>query len=105
MSESKRLKLLEMVNNDVNDVIVNQVLEIFLGTFVPYFEKTETGKAVKAKLTEEEFMRFINGYTTTFLSSLFISAASSVEEYKQRLKVVTDINKDVLVSVEEKEVC
>ena len=96
-------KLLEMVKNDINDVIVNQVLEIFLGTFIPYFEKTETGKAVKKKLAKEEFVKFINGYTTTFLSSLFVSAASSEEELKQRIKVVTDINKDVLVSVEERE--
>lgn len=100
MPEKERIQLLHIISLDTNKIEIKLVTDIFLGTFINYFEKTKSGKEVKQKLTDDEFKRLINGVSISFLSSLYLSASDSKEQFEARLKIVDKANKDILVSKE-----
>lgn len=97
--EKGRIALLEIVSKDGNKIPVAAVTEIFCGLFGSYFDKSKTGKAVKNKLTEEEFVRFINGISMSFISSLYCSASKNEKELKKRMELVQKTNNDILIGI------
>ena len=99
--EQNRIKLFEIITKDENEISVKNTVEIFAGLFLSYFENTKTGKAVKAKLTTDEYISYVTGFLNSFISSLYVTAAKDRTEQKERMKLVGELNKDVLVTMEE----
>ena len=96
--EKGRLDLLEKIVKDKNEVEVGEVAEIFRGVLGSYFDKTNSGKKVKEKLTEGEFVSFVTGFANSFLSSLYCSASSDEKELRERVETVEKANRDTLVA-------
>lgn len=95
--EEGRIKLFDIITKDKNKIMVKEVAQIFCTLFGEYFESTKTGKAVRKKLTEEEFIAYFTGFVNSFLSSLYASASKNEEEFKKRVNEVHEANQDVLV--------
>lgn len=102
--ERKRIEMMDKITNDQNLLSVSDVCEIFSNTLSMQIKKTNTFKNVKKKLTEEEWIKFLSAIIVSFFSSLYCSAANDEEQFKERTKYVTEINKDILVGVALKEV-
>ena len=100
--EQQRIELLKKVTSDKNKIEVKLVSEMFAETIKMYFEQTQTGKAVKDNLTEAQYMRFLHGFTNSFLSTLYIHASKNQKEFDERLKYVTSVNDDLLAYCEKK---
>lgn len=97
---SKKTKLLRAIEKDTNTLAVKDITALFCGLLGKYFDVTRTGQAVKNKLTEEEYEKFIVGIANSFLSSLYITAGKDAEEQTKRWQFTCDANKDVIVSSE-----
>lgn len=97
--EQGRIDMLKVIAQDENEIKVKEVTEIFCGLMGTYFDKTETGKAVKKKLSKDEFVRFINGISISFLSSLYCSASKDGEQLEVRMELIEKSNKDILVGI------
>ena len=100
--EQGRINLFKLISCDQSEVTVSLVTEIFCQIFFSFFDVTETGKEAKAKLTEDEFVRFTTGFVNSFLSTLYANAGRDEKEQLKRMEVVAKVNKDVLVAVKEK---
>lgn len=101
MAEQERIKLFEIITKDTNKIEVKAVVEVFASLFLRYFEVTKTGKAIKAKLTEDEYVSYVTGFINSFISSLYATASKDKKELKKRMDLIQKLNGDVLVSKEE----
>lgn len=97
--EQGRIDMLKVICKDQNEITVAEVTEIFCSLFGSYFDKSKTGEAVKAKLTEEEFVRFVNGFSISFLSSLYCSASKDGEQLEIRMELIQKTNDDILIGI------
>lgn len=97
--EKGRIKLFDIISKDKNELTVADFTELFCGLFFTYFEQTKTGKIVKDKLTEGDFVAFTTGFINTMLSTLYINASKDEKEMEKRLNLVTKTNKDVISKV------
>lgn len=97
--ENARIKLFNIIKEDTNTLQVKEVVDLFANLFVTYFDQTKTGRTIKNKVTEPEFVSFVTGFANSFLSSLYCSASNDENEFKERMELVEETNKDVLVSV------
>ena len=95
--EQERIKLLDKVTSDKNRIKVSDAAKLCCGLISNYCEMTETGKKVKAKLTEDEYVSFMTGMCNSILSSLYVTGAKTVAEQKERLDYVNHVNDDLLV--------
>lgn len=95
--EQGRIKLLDKVAADNNKIKVSDAAKLCCGLIANYCEMTETGKKVKAKLTEDEYVSFMTGMCNSLLSSLYVSGAKTVKEQQERLEYVNHVNDDLLV--------
>ena len=101
MSEQDRIKLFEIIKEDNNTLRVKDVVEVFSGIFLQYFEISKIGRTVKSKLTEDEYVSYVTGFVNSFLSSLYASASKNNKELKKRMDLISQCNKDVLITKEE----
>ena len=101
--EQGRIALLDKIKADTNKIEVKEVSEIFVTLLFSYFKITKTGKKVADKLTEEERVSFMTGFSNSFLSSLYVSASKDEKEQLKRMNEANKANKDVLVGWDAKE--
>lgn len=101
--QKQRIVLIEKIKKDTNTLQVNEIAEIFTAIFFPYFEISETGRAVKQRLNVDEYVRYCTGLCNSFLSTVYVSAGKSKEECQERLEEVNEANKDILVKEEPKD--
>lgn len=99
--EQERIKLLDKVMADNNTIKVSDAAKLICGLIGNYCDITETGKKVKAKLTEGEYIAFVTGMCNSCLSSLYVTGAKTVKEQKARLEYVNHVNDDVLVDAKD----
>lgn len=95
--EKGRIELVDKIKNDTNTLEVRDITQAFLEIFFGYFEISKSGSAIKKKLTEEEYVRYVTGFVNSFLSTIYVSASKDEKELKQRMEYVKKINKDVLI--------
>jgi len=100
--EDKKIELLDRIKADRNTLTVSTVAEIFVTTFFGCIDKTNSGRKIKEKLTEPEFIKFVNGMTDSFLSSIYASASKSAEELQERLAILDEAHADTEVRYAEK---
>lgn len=100
--EDKKIELLDRIKADRNTLTVATVAEIFVTTFFGCIEKTNSGKKIKEKLTEPEFVKFANGMTDSFLSSIYGSASKNEEEFQERIAFLEEVHADTEVRYAEK---
>lgn len=97
--EQSRIDMLKVICKDQNEITVAEVADIFCSLFGSYFDKSKTGKAVKTKLTKDEFVRFVNGFSISFLSSLYCSASKDGEQLEVRMELIQKTNDDILIGI------
>ena len=102
MPKSKeKIDLLDKIIQDENQIEVGDAAEIFFQLFIYYFEKTNTGKIVKSKLTEDEYIAYVTGMTNTYLCSLYVNGAKDDKQQQERIMEASLANEDVLSKIEE----
>ena len=93
----KRLKLLDKMKDDKNQLAVGEVIEIFGGCLDMQIKHSQTFKNVKKKLTQEEWDKFLHALSISFTTSLYCSASKNEEQLLERTKEVQDANSDILI--------
>ena len=91
-----RIDMLEKIKKDKNKIRVKDVSEIFAGIMNVYFEHTKTGQMFKKKLTKDEYIKFLHGFSNSFLSTLYVNGAKDKKEFEERNKFVHEVNADLL---------
>ena len=92
------LQLLQKIKDDKSLISTSKVAEIFVAILSKYFEITKTGRAVRAKITEEEYIRFVNGFCDSFLTSIYVSSSKNKKEFDKRMAIADTVHNDTLVS-------
>lgn len=101
--EEKRLKVLDLIANDDNVIDVKTVAELYTGSLAHLFEHSKAFERVKKVIPEEDWISLWNGITISFLSSLYATASIDEKQLDERLKILHDANKDIMIGFGVKE--
>lgn len=96
-----RRSVAESMMNDENEIKVKDVVGFFLRSIMSYEDMTETGKETKRKLGEDQYAKFIDGFSFSFLCTLYVNAAKSEAEQRIRLEEARDAMGDALECINE----
>ena len=78
--------------NDQNEIEIQGAVRLWLGVASAFIEKSPSVEPIVEKISQKEFLKFMEDLTNSYIMSLYVAASNSKKEFEERIKEVNKSN-------------